>query len=138
MGSAYGLNVQPFIQKVGYPIGAIYGYVFDGIVQNESDADLHTYTDESGNIIRPDVGDLKFKDISGPNGHPDGKIDENDQTIIGDTNPDFFFGFNNTFTYKNFDFGVFVSGVVGGDIIERRRKHSGIPLQRCMERRWDK
>ncbi len=117
LGSAYGLNVQPFIQKVGYPIGAIYGYVFDGIVQNESDADLHTYTDESGNIIRPNVGDPKFKDISGPNGHPDGKIDENDQTIIGDTNPDFFFGFNNTFTYKNFDFGVFVSGVVGGDII---------------------
>lgn len=55
---------------------------------------------------------LKFKDING-----DGVVNESDQTIIGDTNPDFFFGFNNTFSYKRFELGVFVSGVIGGDII---------------------
>ena len=44
-------------------------------------------------------------------------VNESDQTIIGDTNPDFFFGFNNTFSYKRFELGVFVSGVIGGDII---------------------
>lgn len=116
LGSAYGLNVQPFIQKVGYPIGAIYGYVFDGIFQNQAEVDANYSIDDNGNK-RPiqsgqAVGMLKFRDING-----DGVVNESDQTIIGDTNPDFFFGFNNTFSYKRFELGVFVSGVIGGDII---------------------
>ena len=45
--------------------------------------------------------DMKYKDISGPNGIPDGIIDNNDKTIIGNPNPEFYGGVFNTFVYKN-------------------------------------
>ena len=117
LGSAYGLNVQPFIQRVGEPIGAIYGYVLDGVFQNQAELDQNYYVDESGTKqeiqVGAKIGDLRFKKIS--DSSP--QLNANDQTIIGNTNPDFFFGFNNTFTYKRFDLGIFTSGVIGGDII---------------------
>ena len=57
------------------------------------------------------VGDLKYKDVNG-----DGKIDENDKTNIGSPMPKFTFGFNNTFTYKNFDLNIFINGSVGNKV----------------------
>ena len=72
--------------------------------------------DGNGNMypIAPNsiwVGDYIFEDMNG-----DGKIDNNDRTFIGDPNPDFTFGLNNTITWKNFDFSFFINGSVGGDI----------------------
>jgi hypothetical protein len=60
---------------------------------------------------------MKFKNISGPNGVPDDKVDENDQTVIGDPNPDFTLGFTNTFTYKDFELLVGLNASIGGDIL---------------------
>jgi hypothetical protein len=57
------------------------------------------------------VGDIKFKDVNG-----DGIIDENDKTNIGSPMPDFTFGWNNTFRYKNFDLNVFINGSVGNKV----------------------
>ncbi len=115
LGGAYGLNVQPFIQKVGYPIGAIYGYVLEGIFQNQQEVD--NYVDQNGAKIKNGsfpvgIGLYRFKDLDG-----NGAIDANDQTIIGNTNPDFMWGINNTFVFRAFDLGVFVTGVKGGNII---------------------
>ncbi|MEO6704476.1 MAG: SusC/RagA family TonB-linked outer membrane protein, partial [Ginsengibacter sp.] len=67
------------------------------------------------------AGDPKFKDISGPDGKPDGKIDSRDRTIIGSANPDFIFGFTNTFTYKKFDLTVFMHGAVGNQLLNMSR-----------------
>ncbi len=62
------------------------------------------------------VGDAKFKDISGPNGQPDGLIDQNDQTFIGNPWPKLFAGFTNTFSYKGFDLSVLITGTYGNDV----------------------
>ncbi|WP_426278977.1 SusC/RagA family TonB-linked outer membrane protein [Chryseobacterium sp. S-02] len=55
------------------------------------------------------AGDVKYRDVNG-----DGKIDENDRHIIGGPTPDYYWGFTNTFSYKNFDLSVFFQGQKGG------------------------
>ena len=71
------------------------------------------------------VGDLKFRDVNG-----DGIIDENDKTNIGSPLPDFTFGWNNTFTYKNFDLNFFINGSVGnkvGNYMKMKLTHMNSP-----------
>ena len=70
-------------------------------------------------------GDIKYKDVNG-----DGIIDENDKTNIGSPLPDFTFGFNNTFTYKNFDLNIFINGSVGnkvGNYMKMKLTHMNSP-----------
>ena len=57
------------------------------------------------------VGDYIFEDVNN-----DGKITESDRKFIGDPNPDFTFGINNTFTYRNFELTVFLNGSYGNDV----------------------
>ena len=66
-------------------------------------------------------GDPKFRDISGPDGKPDGKIDASDRTIIGSANPKFIYGLTNSFTYKTFDLSIFIHGSVGNDLLNMSR-----------------
>jgi hypothetical protein len=61
-------------------------------------------------------GYIKFKDISGPNGKPDGIVDNYDKTIIGNPNPKFTGGLNQQFTYKRWDASLFVNFVYGADV----------------------
>jgi len=62
------------------------------------------------------IGDVKYKDLNG-----DGVINSEDQTFIGNPNPKFTFGFNNTFTYKSISLGVFLTGSYGGKIFNALR-----------------
>ena len=71
-------------------------------------------------------GDIKFKDISGPNGKPDGFIDQNDRHNIGNPWPKFTFGFNNSLSYKGFDMNIFVIGSIGNDVLNYSRYQSEI------------
>ncbi len=68
------------------------------------------------------VGDVKYKDISGPAGVPDGKIDTYDETYIGNPWPKMYGGFTNTFTYKGFDISVLFTGSFGNDIYNHLAK----------------
>ncbi len=113
------------ITKVGQPLGVFYGYKTEGLFKDKEDILNHSvqkadptnskvnYVNKTGGVW---VGDMKFVDLN-----DDGVIDTNDQTIIGDPNPDFTFGFNNNFTFKSFDLGIAMNGSVGGDILNYSR-----------------
>ena len=73
------------------------------------------------------AGDVKFKDISGPNGKPDGVIDNYDVTFIGSPHPKFTYGLTNTFKYKDFDLSLFIQGSYGAKIYNfLRRQLEGV------------
>lgn len=86
---------------------------------------------------------LKWKDISGPNGVPDGVISADyDRTVIGDANAKFTGGWNNQFAYKNFDMSVFVNFVYGNDIYNANKvewtdgSFASINMLNIMKDRW--
>ena len=86
---------------IGKPLGAIYGYVQDGIVQ-ESDTE---YMQKNG----VSAGVPKYKDITG-----EGEINSEDREILGYSTPSFRLNMSNTFTYKNFDLYMMLTGTFGG------------------------
>ncbi|MFP4061114.1 MAG: hypothetical protein ACLFUC_11590, partial [Bacteroidales bacterium] len=141
LGTFEGLQLQGNLINAlidGQPINVFYGYEANGLFLEQSELD-------ELNTVLPDgtphyyqtpyttLGDIKFLDNTGPvtdddgnilmdqNGEPYYKIDENDKVIIGDPNPDFYFGMNNTFTIKNFDISIFIQGVQGIDIYHQTR-----------------
>ncbi len=102
-----------FIQRNGLPMGAIYGYVEDGLYKNEAEvrADKQ-YVKSSDATVKSMVGEIKYRDLNN-----DGSIDDtNDRTIIGNTNPDFVYGITNNFTYKDFSLSFLLQGSQGNDI----------------------
>lgn len=109
---AYGEYWDDNRTAVGQPIGMFYGYINTGVymTQQEFDTQPHDATAL--------VGTARFADISGPNGKPDGKIDGNDRTFIGNPNPKFIYGMTNTFNYKKWDLAVVFAGSVGNDIAD--------------------
>lgn len=104
---------QPFVQKIGQPIGALYGYVEQDIYKNEAEVRSDpVMAGQPAAIIARTVGEIRYKDLD-----HDGAITAKDQTLIGNVNPDFTYGFTNSFTYKNFDLNFLIQGVYGNDII---------------------
>ena len=127
----YGVYNVPTRSQVGLPVGQFYGYVTEGLFQSKEDILNHAVQVKETNsestehpngqnyVHRTDgvwIGDVKYKDLNG-----DGVINSEDQTFIGNPNPKFTFGFNNTFTYKSFSLGVFVTGSYGGKIFNALR-----------------
>lgn len=110
----YPLSSDPSRTQTGYPIGYFYGYVADGLYQNAADIANSPVNNVNGGGAKP--GDLKYKDLSGKDGKPDGQIDDFDRTMIGNPTPDFAYGGSLTLTYKSFDLGVDVGGVAGNEI----------------------
>jgi TonB-linked SusC/RagA family outer membrane protein len=108
LGAGGGLEVTPFIQKPGLPIGAMWGFVTDGVIRTP--ADSASYARLIGGARR--VGDLRYRDLTG-----DGKINAEDQTVIGDANPSWVWGITNNITRGNFDANFLVTAVRGNDII---------------------
>lgn len=94
---------------IGSPIGVIYDYKKVGIWQED---EIARGDNKNWDPIAK-AGDVKLADISGPDGKPDGKIDDNDRVIQGQTSPKWIGGLTNTFTYKNFTLSVFVQTVQG-------------------------
>ena len=107
---------------VGQPLFQFYGYVTDGVytsyedIENSPKPVSYGGSDGYNKYNTVWVGDVKYKDISGPDGKPDGKIDENDRTYIGNPMPKYTFGWTNTFRYKDFDLTIFLNGSVGNKV----------------------
>jgi TonB-linked SusC/RagA family outer membrane protein len=87
---------------VGRPLGVFYGYVVDGIFQNQSDLDAHAT--QNGK----DIGRLKYRDVNN-----DGEINDKDRTYLGSPYPDFNVGLNLNARYKGFLLSMFFYSAIG-------------------------
>lgn len=109
------------LSEVGDPLFSFYGYVTDGLYEDYDDLINSAKPEGAGdggyNYNTTYVGDIKYKDISGPDGKPDGIINSYDRTNIGSPMADFTFGLNNTFRYKDFDLSLFINGSYGNDVL---------------------
>ncbi|MGS2740606.1 SusC/RagA family TonB-linked outer membrane protein [Sinomicrobium sp. M5D2P17] len=102
------------VLREGEPVGSFFGYVYDGVIQEGQEIPQGFENQPGGELFR----DINGRDANGDlTGMPDGMINSDDKTIIGDPNPDFITSLNNTFTYKNFDLNVFFQASVGGDVL---------------------
>lgn len=114
-GHMVGLgNTQ--ILREGYSVGTFYGWIYDGVYQEGDDF-------ISGGGFEQEAGGEKFRDIDGRDsednltGQPDGFLNNDDRTIIGNPHPDLIWGINNDFRWKNFDLNIFFQGSQGNDIL---------------------
>lgn len=91
--------------QVGYPISSFYMLNAIGVFQNAGEVSTGALQHSK---VQP--GDLKFEDVS-----KDGKITSDDQRIVGDPWPDYTWGFNNRFSYKNFSLSIILNGSQGAE-----------------------
>jgi len=147
--ASWGVSGQPtdYIIKIGQPLGSFYGLVTDGFYK-VSDFDYNpatsVYTLKAGvptnvgiiGTVQP--GSIKFKDLNN-----DGVIDlNNDRQIIGNANPSYTGGLNQQFTYKNWDFSVFVNFSYGNQVYNANKIEftngytNNANLLAVMQNRW--
>jgi hypothetical protein len=109
----YGSGNRTLTVKGEEP-GYFYGYVADGLFQNQTE--LNSHTDEHGTKMQPyaQVGDVRFKDVNG-----DGKLDDKDRTKIGTPWADYNVGLNLNFAYQQFDLVANFYSSIGNDIVNQ-------------------
>lgn len=104
-----------------------YGYVSDGIYQTQEEVDNSA---KLNNNVK--VGDIRYKDISGPDGVPDGKISsEYDRVWLGGSLPRYMFGVNLSGAYKGFDLSMMFQGVGSQHARITRRMVEGLMNNWC-------
>lgn len=145
-------SMRPFVITEGKPIGQLYGFKEDGIWNTREEVINSKQFQTQGKpgykvednvpatealINQKWIGEIRYHDKN-----DDGSISDEDQDYIGDVNPDFTYGFNMNFSYKNIDFSFLFNGVHGNDIINMpamRFYNIGAArntLQSIYENRW--
>lgn len=100
------------ITMEGEAIRSYYGYIAEGYYQTQEELDIAVSPVAGGLPLR--LGDVKYKDISGPDGVPDGKITPDyDREILGNPFPKIQYSFNAGASYKGFDIFAFFQGISG-------------------------
>ena len=92
--------------EVGQEVGKFYGWVYEGIARTQADLDNHA-TQAGAN-----VGDCLYKDVSGPDGAPDGVVDAYDQVVLGSGLPKISYGLSARLEYKGFDLSISTFGAL--------------------------
>ncbi len=116
----YAANALDADNPNGKPLDYLPGYQATGVIKTQQQLDALP----AGYTIfgaKPELGMENFKDVSGPNGKPDGKIDEYDRVVISKyqsaaTAP-VSFGFNFNIRYKAFTLNALFSGVAGDKLL---------------------
>jgi TonB-dependent starch-binding outer membrane protein SusC len=99
-------NANASKTDIGRPIASFFGYVTDGIFQNQAEVEAAAF--QSQETV---PGDIRFKDLDGNN-----VIDENDRTYIGNPTPRVTYGLTTDFQWRGFEFNLFFQGAEGNDI----------------------
>jgi TonB-dependent starch-binding outer membrane protein SusC len=118
-----GFNGDYIIRnEEGQQISQFYGYVADGLFQNQTE--VTSYTGQHGEILQPNAkpGDIRYKDLN-----HDGVLNEKDKRYIGNAFPDLMLGVNGHVSYKNFDLVANFYATFGNDIFNTTKgKYSGV------------
>ena len=119
-------NVPATRTQAGQPISSFFGRVADGIYRSE--AEVAAGPDQGFADVTAGVGRVRYVDQltvdTDGDGIPDaadGVINDDDNTFIGNPNPDVTFGLNLNASYKNWDISAFFAGVLGNDLFNTSR-----------------
>lgn len=119
--------------QIGYAPWLFFGYKEEGIFQSLEELQNSALPVDNNGDERPIaensiwVGDVKYKDVSGPDGVPDGKITADDRTFLGNPYPKFFGGITNNFSYKGFDISVLITYSYGNKVYNYLRYQNNNP-----------
>lgn len=105
------INSQSII-RIGEPFNAYYGYKVIGVFQTA--AEVASAPVQFGSV-RTAPGDLRYADLSGPNGVPDSVVNAFDRAVIGNPYPSLVYNFNGSVAFKGFDLNFLFEGVNGLD-----------------------
>jgi len=103
--------------EVGQPISNFFGYIYDGVYKNQ--AEIEASPARGDGFTKP--GDPKIRDVDS-----DGRNTEADRTIIGNNQPDFIVGLNNSFSFKGIELSFLFQGSFGGEITNQLVRFNGI------------
>jgi len=137
LGESVGTLNDPFRRQTGNPLNSYYGAIAEGLFT--SVAEIANSPSQGGGIV---PGDIKYKDISGPEGKPDGKIDYYDETKIGYSQiPEIIYGLNLGLEYKGFDLTLNFQGATHvnyrfGGFAANAFDNGGNIQQWQMDERW--
>jgi TonB-linked SusC/RagA family outer membrane protein len=98
---------------LGRPLNSMFGYVTDGLFQNQAEVDAHVDQPGKG------VGHIRYLNVNG-----DDRINDEDRTWLGVQDPDFIYGLNVGLSWRNFDLSMFWNGVVGAMIDNGVKRYS--------------
>lgn len=125
LGNADGFEMYDNVHQIGnvsraengMPYPFFYGYKTGGIFQNQTQIDA--YVNDKGEKLQPNAlpGDVIFVDAN-----RDGRINDDDKTMIGKGTPDWTFGLNLNASWKNIDFSMLISGALGQEIMDVTRR----------------
>ncbi len=110
--SAIGEMKATTRSQVGERIGNFWGFITDGIIQNAAEATMY----KTMGFTFAEPGDRKYKDLN-----KDGKLNDDDRTIIGNGLPGYLYGLNARAEYKGFDISAFFNGQGDADIANMTR-----------------
>lgn len=116
----YDNSTEFYRAENGHAIGYFWGYETAGIFQNKEQI-ANWNADGKHGILQsdPQPGDVIYVDQDG-----NGVIDDDDKVDLGNGMPDFTYGFNAGFTYKNFDFSITANGAVGNELVQSYRNQT--------------
>ncbi len=97
---------------IGHPIDIYYGYKTDGVFTDQED--INAWANQKKINPKSVPGDIRYKDLLGPEGKPDGVVDPNyDRTVLGSSIPKYTFSLSGGMGYKGVDFTMQLQGVAG-------------------------
>jgi TonB-linked SusC/RagA family outer membrane protein len=119
-----------FPMQLGQSMQQLYGYVVDGVYQSDAEAV------QNGEPTKK-AGDYIFRNLDGQ-----GVVDGDDRQTVSHLEPKLTFGFNNSFSYRNFDLSILLVGSYGNDIVNEFRKYNitmngdWMPTREAFNNRW--